>query len=88
MTISFPESARLNAPPIAWPDKVSELMQGEFMMVADPVRLKLASCERVNKIVGAIDSGFEVELNVPLKVPLNGLGANAVQVPASPRLSV
>jgi hypothetical protein len=32
---------------------VSELIQGEFMMVADPVRLKLASCERVNKIVGS-----------------------------------
>jgi hypothetical protein len=84
MTASFPASATLNAPPIARPDKVSELIQGEFMMVADPVRLKLASCERVNKIVGSIGSGFEIELNVPLKVPLHGLAVDAVQVPARP----
>jgi hypothetical protein len=63
-------SVRLNASPIDSPDKVSELMHGECMMVAIPVTLELpgelAACPSSRAIVGAISSGFEVELNVPL----------------------
>jgi hypothetical protein len=59
-------SVRLNASPCACPDNVRELMHGEFMMVALPVRLELASCPSSIEIVGAISSGFAVELNVPL----------------------
>jgi len=66
MTPSLPASVRLNASPIACPDKVRELIHGESVMVAVPVRWKLASCASVIKIVGAIGSGFEVELKVPL----------------------
>lgn len=58
-------SVRLNASPIAWPDRARELTHGELVMVV-PVRLKLASCASVIKIVGAIGRGFEVELYVPL----------------------
>jgi hypothetical protein len=59
-------SVTLNASPIACPDKVRELIHGEFVMVALPVRLEPASSPSSIKIVGAISSGFEVELNVPL----------------------
>jgi hypothetical protein len=63
-------SVRVNASPIAYPDKARELIHSEFMMVAFQVRLKLAlelgSLPSSTKIVGAIRSGFEVELNVPL----------------------
>lgn len=59
-------SVRLSASPIAWPDRARELTHGELVMVAVPVRLKLASCASVIKIVGAIGRGFEVELYVPL----------------------
>jgi hypothetical protein len=63
-------SVRLNASPIATPDKVRELMHGECMMVAFPATLELpgelASRPSSRRMVGAISSGFEVELNVPL----------------------
>lgn len=63
-------SVRLNASPMACPEKVNELTHGEFMMVALPVSLvlalELASCPSSRKIVCIIGSGFEVELNVPL----------------------
>jgi hypothetical protein len=63
-------SVRVNASPIACPDKVKELIHGECMMVAFPVTLdltgELASCPSSIRIVGAISNGFEVELNVPL----------------------
>jgi len=88
MTASFTASVRLSAPPIACPDTVRELIHGKFMMVADPVTWKLASCERVNRILGAIGKGFEVELNVPLLVPLKSALKKAFQVPVSPKLSV
>jgi hypothetical protein len=63
-------SVRLNASPIASPDKVRELIHGECMMVAVPVTVELpgelAACPSSIPIVGAISNGFEVELNVPL----------------------
>ena len=52
-------SVRLNASPIACPDKVRELI-AEFVTVAVPLRLKLASCARVIEILGATGSGLEV----------------------------
>jgi len=45
-------------------DKVKELIHGELVMVAVPARLKLASCVSEITILGAVSSGFEVELNV------------------------
>jgi len=63
---SFAESAKLNAPPIACPEKVRELMHGEFVMVAVPVNWKLALCVSAIDIFGVIGSGFELELNVPV----------------------
>jgi hypothetical protein len=42
------------------------VIHGEFVIVAAPVKWKLASCASEIKIAGAIDSAFEVELNVPL----------------------
>jgi hypothetical protein len=66
MTAPRAPSVRLKASPIACPEKLRELIHGEFMIVALPVKLNLASCPSVIKIVGAIGRGFEVELNVPL----------------------
>jgi hypothetical protein len=88
MTASFTASVTVNAPPIASPEKVRALIHGEFKMVAVPVSLKFVVCESVSIIVGAIGKGFEVEFNVPLKVPSSETVGDAVQVPASPRLSV
>jgi hypothetical protein len=59
-------SVSVNASPIACPDRVRELIHGEFMMFALPVSLELASCPSSTRIVGGMSSGFEVELNVPL----------------------
>jgi hypothetical protein len=59
-------SLALNASPIACPDNDKELMQGEFVMVAFPVRSELVPCPSSIKIVGCISSGLAVELNVPL----------------------
>lgn len=66
MTALLAASVRLNASPIACPDKVRELIDSEFVTVAVPLRLKLASCASVIEILGATGSGLEVELNVPL----------------------
>ena len=66
MCALFAASVRLNASPIACPDKVRELMHSEFRMVAVPLRWKLASCVSAIKIVGSIGSGLGVELKVPL----------------------
>jgi hypothetical protein len=59
-------SVTVNASPIACPDRLREPIQGELMIAAVPVRLKLESCVSVINTVGAMGSGFGVELNVPL----------------------
>jgi hypothetical protein len=66
ITALLAPSVRLKASPIACPDKARELIHGEFVTVAVPLRLKLASCVSVIEILGATGSGLEVELNVPL----------------------
>ena len=89
----FAGSDRLNAAPIACPDNDKELIQGEFVTVAFPVRSELAPSPRFITIVGAINNGFAVELNVPLKVVTLGeeltcgFAGTAVQVPESPTVS-
>lgn len=57
-------------------------------MVAVPVRLKLGSCVSEIEMLGGMVRGWDVELNVPVKVAVRGFAEVAVQVPASPRLSV
>lgn len=47
------------------PEKVREPIQGQLVIIPFPVRLKLPSCVSEIKIVGAMGSGFAVELNVP-----------------------
>jgi len=61
----FVVSVKLKAGPMACPENFRELIHGKFVIIPVPVRLKVASCENEIKIVGAIGSGFEVELNVP-----------------------
>jgi hypothetical protein len=64
------------------------------MTLAFPVNIfEPALCPSATEMLGGIDSGLEVELNVPVK-SMTEAGAKikvaewAVQVPASPRLSV
>jgi hypothetical protein len=90
----FTASVTLNASPIACPDRVSEVTQVEFITLAFPVKLfELALGPSAIEMLGGIDRGLEVELNVPAKsmtVPEAKIkvATLAVQVPASPRLSV
>jgi hypothetical protein len=93
----FVASVTLNAFPIACPERVSEATQGKFMTLAFPVKLRLvcglAPCPSAIEMLGAIDNGLEVELNVPVNsMTVAGtkieVAVWAVQVPASPRLSV
>ncbi len=65
MCTLFVVSVRLKAPPMACPEKVREPIQGQLVIIPFPVRLKLPSCVSEIKIVGAMGSGFAVELNVP-----------------------
>jgi hypothetical protein len=96
MSTLFTASVTLNASPIACPERVSEVTQGEFPTLALPVKLKLA-CELASRpsateMLGGIDRGLKVELNVPVKSMTEPgsikFATVAVQVPASPRLSV
>ena len=66
MCTLLPASVRLNAPPIACPDNVRELMHGELVMVAVPFKLKLLSCASAIVMVGGINSGWDVELYAPV----------------------
>jgi hypothetical protein len=55
MSTLFAASVTLNASPIAYPAKVRELIHGEFMIFAVPVRREVASCPNSMEIVGAIN---------------------------------
>ena len=58
MTALLAASVKLKASPIACPDRVRELIHSEFVTVAVPLRLKLASCARVIEIFGATGKDF------------------------------
>ena len=62
----FAASLRLRASPSACPDRARELIHGEFIRVALPVRWEVRSCPSSIEIVGASIDGLAVELNVPV----------------------
>ena len=70
MSTLLTASVTLNASPIICPERVSEVTQGQFMTLALPVKLKLvcglAPGPSATEMLGDIDRGFEVELNVPV----------------------
>jgi len=65
MNALFTASLRLRASPSAF-DRARELIHGEFIRVAFPVRWEVRSCPCSIEIVGAIINGLAVELNVPV----------------------
>jgi hypothetical protein len=67
MSTLFTASVRLNAFPISCPERVSEVIQGEFVTLAVPVKLTLEMASSSSTVMlGGIERGLVVELKVPV----------------------